>query len=115
MTTSLLIAIVTDEVSEAALDIAEREGIRGATILPASGISQSPLKTFFGLTFQTPMTILFWIAHTETANRTAKLLRDELNLDSPLQGLALTLTIDQLYGLNLPDAVVKDVLKANCP
>ncbi len=101
MTTSLLIAIVTDEVSDAALNIAERGGIRGATILPASGISQSPLKTFFGLTFQTPMTILFWIAETETANRTARQLREELDLDSPQQGLALTLTIDQLFGLDL--------------
>lgn len=101
MTTSLLIAILTDSVSETALDIAEREGIRGATILPASGISQSPVKTFFGLTFQAPMTILFWIAPTETANRTARRLREELNLDSPQQGLALTLTIDQLFGLQL--------------
>lgn len=90
MTASLLIAIVTDDVSDLALSIAEREGIRGVTILPASGISQSPLKTFFGLTFQTAMTILFWIAETETANRTARKLRDELDLDSPQQGLALT-------------------------
>lgn len=101
MSTSLLIAIVTDEVSESALNIAEREGIRGATILPASGISQSPIKTFFGLTFQTAMTILFWISETETANRTARKLREELDLDSPQQGLALTLTIDQLFGLKL--------------
>jgi len=101
MTTSLLIAILTDEVSDSAISIAEREGIRGATILPASGISQSPLKTFFGLTFQTAMTIVFWIAETETANRTARKLNDELDLDSPQQGLALTLTIDQLFGLKV--------------
>ena len=103
MTTSLLIAIVTEDVSEAALDIAEREGIRGATILPASGISQSPVRTFFGLTFQSPMTILFWIAPQEVANRTAKALRDELDLDSPKQGLALTLAIEQLFGLRVDD------------
>jgi hypothetical protein len=103
MTTSLLIAIVTDEVSESALKIAESEGIRGVTILPASGISQSPLKTFFGLTFQTAMTILFWIAETETANRTAQKLKEQLDLDSPQQGLALTLTIDRLFGLKLGD------------
>lgn len=103
MTTSLLIAIVTDEVSESALKIAEREGIRGATILPASGISQAPLRTFFGLTFQTAMTLLFWIAETEMANRAARKLRDQLDLDSPQQGLALTLTIDQLFGLKLGD------------
>jgi len=101
MTTSLLIAIVTDESSDSAISIAEREGIRGATILPASGISQVPLKTFFGLTFQAAMTIIFWIADTETANRTVRKLKDELNLDSPQQGLAFTLTIDQLFGLKL--------------
>lgn len=101
MTTSLLIAIVTDEVSGTAVGIAEREGIRGVTMLPASGISQSPLKTFFGLTFQTPMTFLFWLAPRHTANNTARALREELNLDSPRQGLALTLTVDQLYGLQI--------------
>lgn len=102
MNISLLIAIVTDEVSDAALTVAENEGIRGATILPASGISQSPIKTFFGLTFQSAMTILFWIADTETANRVAARLNEALDLSSPRQGLALTLSIDQLYGLNLP-------------
>lgn len=104
MTVSLLIAIVTDQVSEAALKIAEREGIRGATILPASGISQSPVKTFFGLTFQASMTLLFWIADTDTANRVALALNDELDLQSPQQGLALTLSIDRLYGLDVPGA-----------
>lgn len=101
MTTSLLILIVTEDTKEAALDIAIREGIRGSTIVPASGISRSPLKVFFGLTFQASMTLIFWIADTETANKTAKVLRDELKLDSPDQGLALTLVIDQLYGLDL--------------
>lgn len=115
MTTSLLIAIVTDEVSETALDIAEREGIRGSTILPASGISRAPIKTFFGLTFQAPMTLLFWIAETHTANRVARTLRDELDLDSPLQGLALTLTIDQLFGLNLHGAATIDSNRNNLP
>lgn len=102
MTVSLLLAIVTDSVSEQALDIASREGIKGATILPASGISQSPVKTFFGLTFQASMTLLFWIAEHDTANRVAQALNDELDLDSPQQGLALTLAIDRLYGLNIP-------------
>jgi hypothetical protein len=101
MKSSLLIAIVTEDVSEKALDIAVREGIKGATTLPASGISQNPLKTFFGLTFQAPMTILFWIAETEMANQTAHALKNELNLDSPQQGLALTLEIDQLFGLKV--------------
>ena len=102
MTVSLLLAIVTDNVSEKALDIAAREGIKGATILPASGISQSPVKTFFGLTFQASMTLLFWIAEHDTANRAAQALNEELDLQSPQQGLALTLSIDRLYGLNIP-------------
>lgn len=100
-TTSLLIAIVSEETKEAALDIAIREGIKGSTIVPASGISQTPLKVFFGLTFQASMSIIFWIAETETANRTAKILNDELKLGSPSQGLAICLKIDQLYGLKL--------------
>lgn len=115
MAASLLIAIVTEKVSETALDIAAREGIRGSTILPATGISQSPIKTFFGLTFQAPMTLLFWIAETETANRVASILRDELDLDSPLQGLALTLAIDQLFGLNLQGTVTPGGERNNLP
>jgi hypothetical protein len=49
---------------------------------------------------QSAMTIPFWIANTDTANRSARKLRDEPDLYSPQQGLALTLTIDQLFGLN---------------
>lgn len=102
MSVSLLIAIVTDSVSERALDIAQREGIRGVTILPASGISQEPVKTFFGLSFQASMSLLFWIAPSEMANRVAQALSQELDLSSPQQGLALTLPIDRLYGLSIP-------------
>ena len=98
---SLLVAIVTDDVSDRALDIAHGEGISGVTMVPASGIGNPPIKTFFGLTFQSPMTILFWIADGERANRAARKLRDELRLDSPRQGLALTLPVDQLHGLRL--------------
>lgn len=104
MTVSLLIAIVTESASEKALDIAAREGIHGATIIPASGISQRPVRTFFGLTFQASMTLLFWIAPGETANRAAQALNAELDLQSPQQGLALTLPIDRLYGLDIPGA-----------
>ncbi|MCH8552270.1 MAG: hypothetical protein LAT62_10060 [Natronospirillum sp.] len=101
MNASVLMAIVTEDVADKALDIATAEGIKGATILPASGISQSPATTFFGLTFQDTMKMLVWIAETEKANLAAKVMKDKLNLDSPRQGLALTLQIDQLHGLNL--------------
>ncbi len=101
MSNSLLIAILTDDVTDSALDMAEQEGIRGVTILPASGISQVPIKIFFGLTLKKPMSVLLWIAETERANKTAKLFNDKLNLASPHQGLAFTLPLDQLYGLNL--------------
>lgn len=101
MNSSLLIAIVTEASSDTAIMIAEREGIKGVTRMPASGISSIPIKTFFGLTFQESMTTLLWIAPTELANRTAKALSNELNLKSPRQGLALTLNIDQLHGIDL--------------
>ena len=101
MSNSLLIAILTDDVTDSALDIAEQEGIHGVTILPASGISQVPIKIFFGLTFKKSMSVLLWITETERANKTAKLFNDKLNLASPHQGLAFTLPLDQLYGLNL--------------
>lgn len=101
MSASLLIAILTQDISIAALDIVKREGIHGATTLPAAGLSHHSMKTFFGLTIQQPMSIHFWIAESEITNKVAKVLNDELQLDSPKQGLALTLPIDRLYGLQL--------------
>ncbi|WP_200195508.1 hypothetical protein [Halorhodospira abdelmalekii] len=87
--------------SERALDIAHNEGVVGATLVPASGISNPPIKTFFGLTFQSAMSIIFWVAEADRADRTARKLRDELGLDSPRQGLAMILPVAALYGLNL--------------
>lgn len=92
---------VYDICAKPAITISAQAHVKHATILPASGISQSPLKTFFGLTFQASMTLLFWIADCETANRVAQVLNDELDLQSPQQGLALTMPIDRLYGLDL--------------
>jgi uncharacterized protein YaaQ len=102
MAVSLLIAILTEESSDKALDIAELQGVRGATLLSAEGISRTPFTTFFGLTYQAPMKLVFWIADAEKANRLAQSLHDELKLDSPSQGMAFTMPIDKLHGLTAP-------------
>ncbi|HRQ55903.1 MAG TPA: hypothetical protein PLN31_00655 [Azoarcus taiwanensis] len=86
MSTSLLIAVVADELEERAAAIAREEGAMGLTIVPGRGLGFPEHVTFFGLTFRGIEKVLLWVLDSETAETVANRLNRELDLLSPFQG-----------------------------
>ncbi len=100
MSTSLLIAVVADELEERAAEIAREEGAMGVTILPGRGLGFPEHVTFFGLTYRGVEKVLLWVLDSETAETVANRLNRELDLLSPFQGLAFCLDTDHTEGID---------------
>ncbi|WP_290653062.1 hypothetical protein [Aquisalimonas sp.] len=100
MSASLLIAVVADEMEEAAVEIARSAGARGVTVLPARGIGFPEHITFFGLTYRGLEKVLLWVLDSESAAEIAERLNRELDLLQPFQGLAFSLPVDDAGGVD---------------
>lgn len=113
MSTSLLIAVVADELEERAAAIAREQGAMGVTIVPGRGLGFPEHVTFFGLTFRGIEKVMLWVLDSETAGTIADRLNRELDLLSPFQGLAFCLDVDQAEGID-SEAIRHHVLSRAC-
>ena len=98
---NLLVAVVADELEEAALHIAGKEGAKAVTILSARGIGFPEHVTFFGVTYQGLEKVLLWLLDEESAQRIASRLNIELELLKPFQGLAFSLPVAASGGVDM--------------
>nr|WP_157092347.1 hypothetical protein [Thioalkalivibrio nitratireducens] len=97
----LLVAVVADELEEAAREIAREEGARGMTLLSARGMNFPEHITFFGLTYLGIETVLAALLDEATAVRIAERMNVELKLLEPFQGLAFCLPVDGTGGIDI--------------
>jgi hypothetical protein len=97
----LLVAVVADEMEEAAREIARQEGVRGMTLVSARGINFPEHITFFGLTYLGIETILLALLDEDTAVQIAERLNVELKLLEPFRGLAFCLPVDGTGGIDV--------------
>lgn len=100
MDTSLLVAVLADDMEEAAIEIARQEGVRGITVLPARGLNYPAHVTFFGNTFLGLEVALLMVLDRVTATRIAERLNRELDLLQPFKGIAFSLPVDGVGGLD---------------
>ena len=97
----LLVAVVADELEEAAREIARREGARGMTLLSARGMNFPEYITFFGLTYLGIETLLVALLDEDTAVRVAERMNVELKLLEPHKGLAFCLPVSGTGGIDI--------------
>ena len=97
---SILIAIVSEELEDKAIDTARKSGAGGVTILHGSGIGFKEKKTFFGLTIEGRQSVLLFVLERKTALQVLKKLNSELELEKEDHGIAFTLPIEHLAGIN---------------
>lgn len=100
METSLLVAVLADDMEEAAIEIARQEGVRGITVLPARGLNYPEHVTFFGNTYLGLEVALLMVLDRVTATRIAERMNRELDLLQPFKGLAFCLPVEGSGGLD---------------
>jgi len=97
---SVLVAIVNEELEEKAIDVAKKAGAGGVTILHGAGIGLKEKKIFFGLTYEGRETILIFVLEKKLALKVLKALNQELNLEEEDHGIAFTVPVEHLAGIN---------------
>lgn len=97
----LLVAVVAEELEDAAREIARSEGARGMTLLSARGMNFPEHITFFGLTYLGSETVLVALLDAPTATRIAERMNQELKLLEPFKGLAFCLPVSAMGGIDL--------------
>ncbi|SNZ09924.1 hypothetical protein SAMN06265182_1666 [Persephonella hydrogeniphila] len=97
---SVLVAIVSEELEDKAIDIARKEGAGGVTILHGTGIGLKEKKIFFGLTYEGRESILLFVLEKKLALKVLKALNRELDLEKEEHGIAFTIPIEHLGGIN---------------
>jgi hypothetical protein len=96
---ALLVAIVEQSLEDRAIDVAKANGAGGVTSLTGKGIGLNEKKTFFGLTYERPESVLLFVLEKRTSVKVMKALRNELKLETEHKGLVMSLPIEHLAGI----------------
>jgi hypothetical protein len=97
---SVLVAILAEEMEDKAIDIARDSGAGAATILNARGLTADSKKTFFGLTYEGAQSVLMFVLEKKLSVRVLKCLTKELDLDNDDRGIAFTIPLEHLGGID---------------
>ncbi len=97
---ALLVAIVSEDLEEKAIDTAKEAGAAGMTILSGRGIGSEGRKTFFGLTYQGAQTLLVCVLERTLSLGVMKALTETLELKKHSKGVVFTVPLEHLAGID---------------
>jgi len=97
---SVLVAILAEEMEDKAIDIARDSGAGAATILNARGLTADSKKTFFGLTYEGAQSVVMFVLEKKLSVKVLKCLTKELDLDNDERGIAFTIPLEHLGGID---------------
>ena len=110
MNYEVVFCIVNNGFSDAVMDAAKRFGARGGTILRARGTANKEAETLFNIIIQPEKEIVMIFIPSEIKNDVLHGLYGAVGLDTPGQGIAFCLPVDNVIGLTseIPNKEKKD-------
>lgn len=97
---SVLVAILAEEMEDKAIDIARKSGAGAVTLLNARGLTADSKKTFFGLTYEGAQSVLMLVLEKKLSLQVLKAITRELDLDNDDRGIAFTIPLEHLGGID---------------
>jgi len=97
-----IFCIVNSGYSEAVMDAAKKFGARGGTVLSGRGTANPDAEKLFGITVEPEKEIVMILVSAELKDKILSALYDEVGLNSPGQGIAFALPVDNAVGLSSP-------------
>ena len=98
-----IFCIVNSGFSELVMDAAKKLGARGGTVINARGTANKEAETFFHITIQPEKEIVMIIVPSKIKDDLLHALYQEAGLDTPGQGIAFAVPVDNVVGISLPD------------
>ena len=95
----VILCIVNAGFSDAVMDAAKEFGARGGTVIHARGTANSETEKLFQITVQPEKEIVMILVPTEIKNDILHALYREVGLQTPGQGIAFSLPVDDVVGI----------------
>ena len=96
---AIVIAIVSQEKENEAIDIAKEHGAGGVTITQGVGVGLNEKKTFFGLTYERSESLLFFVLEKSVSLKVMKALNKGLDMENTGHGMVMSMPISHLAGI----------------
>ena len=94
-----LFIIVNSGFSEEVIDLARKEGARGATIINARGAGVN-IEKIMGITVDSEREIVLSLVDSETAEKVMNAVKGKAGIISPAHGICFTLPVDEMTSLS---------------
>lgn len=98
----VIFCVVNAGFSDAVMDAAKKFGARGGTVIRARGTANSEAEKLFGITIQPEKEIVMILVDSTIKNDILHSLYTAVGLDTPGQGIAFSLPVEQAIGLGQP-------------
>ncbi|MBQ8322918.1 MAG: P-II family nitrogen regulator [Clostridia bacterium] len=95
-----IFCIVNSGFSEAVMDAAKKFGARGGTVINARGTAGKDAEKFFGITVQQEKEIVMILVPQDKKENILRALYEEVGLNTAGQGIAFSLPVDSVVGVN---------------
>ncbi len=100
----VIICIVNAGFSDAVMDAAREFGARGGTVIRARGTANPESEKLFGITVQPEKEMVMILVRSAIKDDILHALYRAVGLNTPGQGIAFSMPVDQVVGLSTPPA-----------
>ncbi|MBE6153941.1 MAG: P-II family nitrogen regulator [Firmicutes bacterium] len=95
----VILCIVNTGFAELVMDTARKLGARGGTIINGRGTASKEAEKIFNITIQPEKEIVMILVSSEIKDGILKGLYDAIGVNTPAQGIAFTLPVDDVVGI----------------
>ena len=95
----MVFAIVNSGYTEDVMDAVKACGATGGTILNARGTANTEIEKFFGISISSEKELVMIIIAKEIKENVLKAIYEKVGLDTPGQGIAFTVPVDDVVGI----------------
>lgn len=103
----VVFCIVNNGFSEVVMDVAKKIGARGGTILRARGTANKESENIFNITIHPEKEIVMILIPRDLKANLLHALYQNVGLETPGQGIAFTLPVDDVVGIVNNDTTKK--------
>lgn len=99
----VILCIVNDGFSEDVMETAKQFGARGGTVLHARGTVSKEAEKLFNISIQPEKEIVMILVPSSIKEKILHGLYKNVGLDTPGQGIAFSMPVDEVVGLQIPE------------
>lgn len=99
----VIFCIVNSGFSESAMDAAKEYGARGGTVFRARGTANLEAEKFLNIIIQPEKEVVMILVDSKIRDDILHALYRAVGLNTPGQGIAFSLPVDNVIGISLPE------------